>query len=303
MALPDNPPPLQWLPVFEAVARHLSVKAAAEELHVTPSAISQQLKALESYLGLTLLNRHSKGMTLTEAGSHYLPMVREMLDAHQRAHTLLKGRFGKRPLRINMDPLVANELIIPHLREFAAHNPDIDLRIETSMHNIDFGNDPADATIRCADHVGKDLHGKLIHRCFANVIIAPAAQQASPIAGVSDLASHAWITYTPAANEWDLLCAFLKMDKPDNQKTLRFDNILSAITAVEQGLGIMIGLFPLMNRLVDSGKLMTITKHSVMIPMSHHLVCRKYDKDREDIRLFYQWCKTIFARSHGEPAA
>lgn len=297
MALPPRPPPLQWLPAFEAIGRHLSVKKAADERNVTSSALSQQIKSLEAYLGVRLLYRNTRGVKLSDAGSYYLPLVQEILATNRRAYELLKSRCNHSQLRVNMDPLVANELIIPRLRDFNTRHPHIDLRIETSMHNVNFEQDSTHAAIRCTDQVDKELHGEFIHACRANLLISPTAFAVAPIYGLEDLAKHHWITFTPTANEWDLLFEFLQTTRFSGQGLLRFDNIISAIAATEQGLGVMIGLFPLMRRLLNSGRLVTVSEQSAAIPLAHHLVCRKADKDREDIQLFAQWCKTIFAQA------
>jgi len=95
-----RPPPLQWLPAFEAAGRLLSFKQAAAELFVTPSAVSQQIKLLESHLGIPLFIRRTRSIELTEAGAHYLPIVSDLLAQHRRGFSMLTNKCrGKCILR------------------------------------------------------------------------------------------------------------------------------------------------------------------------------------------------------------
>ena len=80
MSLHQTPPPIQWLPVFEAAARHLSFKAAAEELCVTPPAVSQQIKVLEDYLNTQLFDRQGRSLRLTQAGSYYFRIAHNIVQ-------------------------------------------------------------------------------------------------------------------------------------------------------------------------------------------------------------------------------
>ena len=121
---PNRLPPMQWLPPFEAAARHLSFKRAAEELFVTPSAISQQIKLLEQTVGTPLFHRRTRAIELTQAGSYDFHIVTELLDQHQHGYNMLMRKLRVPMLRANTIPFVANELLIPNLHVFKQRYPD-----------------------------------------------------------------------------------------------------------------------------------------------------------------------------------
>ena len=135
-------PPLPALRAFEAAARHGSFKQAAAELCVTPAAVSQQIKALEAYLGAPLFRRLPRALVLTEAGQLMLPRVRDGLDALIAAVELVQAR-PEEGLTVHAPPSFAQRWMVPRLSRFAAACPDVALRLAGDMSNIDGpGNGP-----------------------------------------------------------------------------------------------------------------------------------------------------------------
>jgi LysR family transcriptional regulator, glycine cleavage system transcriptional activator len=141
-------PPLNALRAFEATARHLSVKNAADELCVTPGAVSQMLKALELHLGVKLFRRENRGIFLTDAGQAYLPPIRnafrQIAEATRRATASVDTAF----LTVSVTPFFAAAWLVPRLKGFQDAYPDIDLRIVTSNTLADFSRDGVDVAIR-----------------------------------------------------------------------------------------------------------------------------------------------------------
>jgi LysR family glycine cleavage system transcriptional activator len=129
-------PPLPALRAFEASARHLSFKRAAAELFVTPAAVSQQIKVLEAYLGVSLFRRAPGELGLTEAGRAMLPRVREGLDALAAAVTLVQAP-PENGLTVHAPPSFAQRWLVPRLSRFAAKHPDVALRLASDVCNID----------------------------------------------------------------------------------------------------------------------------------------------------------------------
>jgi LysR family glycine cleavage system transcriptional activator len=141
-------PPLNALRAFEAAARHLSVKSAAEELSVTPGAVSQMIRTLETHLGVQLFERVNRGILLTAAGRDYLPPVRnafrQIADASQR----VSGAADSGVLTISVTPFFASAWLVPRLAQFRDACPDVDLQIVTSHALADFARDGVDVAIR-----------------------------------------------------------------------------------------------------------------------------------------------------------
>src|SRR5579875_3307714 len=141
-------PPLNALRAFEAAARHLSVKAAAAELHVTPGAVSQLLKALELHLGVKLFNRVNRGIFLTEAGQSYLPPIRNAFRQIAEASRRLAVAAETGILTVSVTPFFASAWLVPRLKAFQDAHPEIDLQVVTSNALVDFSRDAVDVAVR-----------------------------------------------------------------------------------------------------------------------------------------------------------
>ena len=129
--------PLNALKAFEAAARHLSFSKAAEELHVTPAAISQQIKTLEDLLGVQLFHRLNRALALTQAGQAGLPRLSEGFMELAEGVRLIRSQSSQCSLTVWMAPSFAAKWLVPRLHRFAMTHPDIDLSISASNDLID----------------------------------------------------------------------------------------------------------------------------------------------------------------------
>ncbi|MEM8655321.1 MAG: LysR family transcriptional regulator [Pseudomonadota bacterium] len=141
-------PPLGWLRSFEAAARHLNFTAAAEELGLTQSAISQQVKSLETRLAAPLFTRHARGLALTDAGRRLLPEVEAPLQALSTAINGLETGHGRGLLTVATSISVAQWVIAPRLRGFMARLPHVRVRVVSAIWPDDFHSTRADVEIR-----------------------------------------------------------------------------------------------------------------------------------------------------------
>src|SRR5690349_11795472 len=144
-------PPLNALKAFEAAARHESFTRAAEELFVTQGAVSHQVKALESELGVKLFNRERQRLVLTEAGRDYLTVVRDALDRIAVGTERLLQRQSAGVLTVSTSPDFAAKWLVHRLGRFAEAHPEIDLRISATMHHVDFAREEVDLAVRHGD--------------------------------------------------------------------------------------------------------------------------------------------------------
>src|SRR6267143_898273 len=132
-------PPLNALRVFEAAARHLSFKEAAQELSITQAAVSHQIKSLEEYLGVELFRRAGRGVQLTEAARACLPKLREGFEALAAAVELIRERAAETELLITAPPVFTARWLFPRLADFAKREPRIELRVFASSKMVDAG--------------------------------------------------------------------------------------------------------------------------------------------------------------------
>lgn len=141
-------PPLNSLRVFEAAARHLSFTKAAEELHVTPGAVSQQIKALEDFIGTPVFRRHKRALLLTDEAQAGLPVLREGFEKLAEAARLISARVDSGKLTVSVAPSLASKWLVPRLDRFHERHPDVDVWVSADMDVVDFAVDDIDIAIR-----------------------------------------------------------------------------------------------------------------------------------------------------------
>jgi LysR family transcriptional regulator, glycine cleavage system transcriptional activator len=204
--MPRRLPQLSALRAFEAAARHVSFTRAAEELSVTQGAVSHQVKALESELGIKLFNRERQRLSITESGREYLVVVRDALDRIASGTESLVQRQSSGMLTVSTSPDFAAKWLVHRLGRFAEVHPDIDLRVSATMHHVDFAREDVDIAVRHGDghwpglHVTRLCSEHLFAVCsptLASKLGQPADVLKLPLLHLDD--STAWIAWLDAA--------------------------------------------------------------------------------------------------------
>jgi LysR family transcriptional regulator, glycine cleavage system transcriptional activator len=156
--MPRRLPQLNALKAFEAAARHVSFTRAAEELCVTQGAVSHQVKALESELGIKLFHREMQRLIITDAGRDYLVVVRDAFDRIAMGTERLAQRQRSGVLTVSTSPDFAAKWLVHRLGRFAEAHPEIDLRVSGTMHHVDFAREDVDIAVRHGDGRWPGLH-------------------------------------------------------------------------------------------------------------------------------------------------
>lgn len=156
--MPKSLPPLTWFRAFEAAARHLSFTAAADEIGLTQSAVSQQVKSLEMRLHVTLFVRRARGLSLTDDGRRLLPQVGAALEKLTAATEVFDAGSKENPLTVATSVSVAHWVLSPYLHEFSARHPNVRVRFLSAIWPDDFHSARADVEIRFGSEkqVGRD---------------------------------------------------------------------------------------------------------------------------------------------------
>lgn len=293
-------PPLQLLPAFEAAARLNSMSRAAQELNLTASAVSQQIKQLESVMEVRLFHRLARHIELTEAGQAFFKVATRTLSAYRQGHAEMHAKFVRPVLRISCVPSVAHQLILPALASFQDTFPGIDLRLDSRMELVDLDVDRIDAAVRTGLGQWPGLVALPLGPCQGTLVASPSLLARQPVHTVDDLKHHVLIhprATTGDQDDWDMVATVLQVPRIERKGDLMLDSDWASLQAAEQGLGVTLGFTPGINPWLNSGKLIALAA-PVEMPTRHYFVYRQSaELDEEEsrrLRAVHAWLKGLY---------
>ena len=270
-------PPLQWLRVFESSARHLSFTQAGDELNITQSAVSQQIKLLENFVGESLFIRGSRSLQLTNAGSSYLPDIQNALHILRQSTraNFVSSDSDRITVRSNWSFSVL--WLTPRIESFMQQYPGISLNIVPAIWETDYSNKLDDIEIRFGTSAGVKNEVLLSEQmsCFPLC----AAQLATQIESPQDLFKFGRINSLGAATPWERIYQLCDVVPPSGlqQSVLSTQGYMLAIEMARCKLGIMLGLSFITDSLMTSGDLVRLFDIELKIPETYYL---KADRSR-----------------------
>lgn len=301
---PDRLPPLTALRAFESAARLTSFALAADELSVTPAALSYQIKQLESHLGLSLFHRMNRAVRLTEAGRRLQPGVAEGFERLRGAvRTLADLREGN-TLTVTAGPAFTAKILAPRLFTFVAERPDLEVRFVASLRVMDFDRDDVDVAIRFGLHDDPALFStrlieeKLTPLCapgLAARVTDAASLRALPLIQDDSLAP---LGFKPEWSDW-LEAAGVSdaADDPHWRRGARFSNADHAISAAAEGSGVVLARVSLAAPELRAGRLVAPFDLAIDPAAHSRLVCPKGAEERPAIRAFRDWLEREIAET------
>jgi LysR family glycine cleavage system transcriptional activator len=297
-------PPLHLLQLFEAAGRHSSFKKAAEELFLTPSAISHQIKSLENHLDIMLFKRVTRGVKLTPAGEKYITTVQEIFHLLDHGTSSLKSEFSTQAqstlLRISTIPTIASNIIIPNLGLFQEKFPSVELRIETSMELIDLRYADFDLALRLGDGDYPGVTSEKLFDLQVTPLCSPDFAKKHKLINVEQTLSVPLILHANMSNSWLQWCEALGIDYVESKSNLSLGSYDAVIQAAQQGLGLVLGAIPLENMALKNGLLVQPFKEKFHFKPKCYAVYHPRDKQRSDISSFISWFKQLVQTSMDE---
>jgi LysR family transcriptional regulator, glycine cleavage system transcriptional activator len=282
-------PSLKSLKTFQVAAKLKSFKAAAEELFLTPSAVSHQIKALEEQLGVALFERGVRTLTLTDAGAHYLEHVSEVFARLESATEQLKVRYGRSIIRLNVPPYFARTVLLPRLASFAQAREETDIRIETSSSAPK--SHPPEADLSIVVGAGP-WEGLTVHELFAQSFIAacsPGFLLENPIESYADLNGKNLLLHEERRDAWERWAAGLKIPAIKPNRLVRLNTMSAVVLAAEQGVGIALVPSRLSADRFAAGGLVKLFTEELTTNENYVLLHRPEDGNREDLQEFTRW--------------
>lgn len=290
----SRPPPLRSLRVFCAAARHLSFKLAADELCLTPSAVSHQMKELEETLGVRLFNRKPRALELTAAGGMLLDEIAPLLEALDRSLAQVARRSGRRTLQLLLPPFFASELFIPRLTGFCAAHPEIDIHIDTRDPRPSLHPPTADVSILLADTEPQGLQASFLFPLSLTAVCAPQHAPAVARLGSAVFKEMALIVHRARPYAWASWAEEVGLQAPEPKNIIEFDTTFAVARAAERGIGIALVPSRLCEAWFRSGSLVRIFATELATSDAYFLVSRPKDAGRPEIRALTDWALSQF---------
>ncbi|WP_202760274.1 LysR substrate-binding domain-containing protein [Delftia acidovorans] len=295
--------PLQALRTFVEVGQRKSVKAAAQALHVTPGAVSQQIRVLEDRLGVVLLERERLGMRLTEAGASVFPRLREaFLQIDQAMHDL-ESTKARRSLTVSTVATFAASWLVPRLGRFKQLHPDIEIRVEATSELVDLRRDRVDVALR---HGLGDYPGLEVIPLMAPVL--------TPVASPGFLKAHGAVIHEAGdclgypllhdgdRADWPLwLKAHGVADDMRAERGSAFDDDFLLIRAAEAGQGLALVPQAYAQEEIAAGRLIQVLDKPWPARFAYYAVTRPGAADRPEVRAFLEWIREEAGKNLSPP--
>jgi LysR family glycine cleavage system transcriptional activator len=300
-------PPLNALRAFEAAARHLSFKKAALELHVTPGAVSHQVKLLEDYLGAPLFRRLTRALELTSEAQAMLPKVRGGLDSLVEAVERARARRGHGTLTVVAPPNFAARWLIPRLARFTDAHPELDLHLASSPNTIDTGDEghevPAtdaagDAPLAMVRFGDGRYPGSRVDEVFSAVYVPVCSpkllQRGKPLRTPDDLRFHTLVHDDTEMEEgarpsWSDWLQAVGATEVDASRGPRFSNASLAFEAALEGIGVALVMKPLVRPEIEAGRLVFPFDITAPASFSYYLVTSEASAEDRALEEFRRW--------------
>jgi LysR family transcriptional regulator, glycine cleavage system transcriptional activator len=290
-----NLPHLTFLQGFEAAARTLSFTKAAEELFVTQSAVSRQIKALEDNLGLKLFERRSRSLALTDNGQALYRIATDVFDRLQAATDRLRAEARASQLAITTTTGFASLWLIPRLRRFTALHPDIDVRLAATTDALNLERSLIDIAIR---YCRPETVPEGAVRLFGEEMIPVCSRallrdKTRPLKQPRDLVHHTLLHFdyagTEAYMDWGTWLTALGVGELKPAGALHFSQYEQMIQAAVSGQGVALGRQPLVDDLIQLGALVAPFKQTLVGSRAHFIIRSPLSAGKPQVRAFAEW--------------
>ena len=289
-------PSLKAIKTFQIAAKHSSFAVAADELCITPSAVSHQIKTLETQLGLPLFSRSARALALTDAGSRYLEQIDDLFMRLESVTEQLRARYGRNSVRLHVPAYFASEMLLPRLSEFSKLHDGIDLRIETQ--GVHGRTHAAEADISVVCGTGPWNNSLIAHPLFAQTMVpacSPELFSERPVLRYEDLNQHTLLVHEARRDDWDRWATAVGMKALQPAQIVRIDSMSAATRAAEKSIGIALLPAELSRRKFASGRLKRVFDDELVTHEEYTLLVRTEDENRDDIRALCAWLMELAA--------
>ena len=287
-------PPLNALRAFEASARHMNFSRAADELAVTPGAVSQQIQNLEDYVGAALFRRTPKGLLLTDAAQTALPALRDAFDKLAEASSLLTAGVDGRRVTVSVAPSFAAKWLMPRLGRFEAAHPEMDVWLQAGMELVDFASGEIDVAIRYGSGRYPGLEVRRLMRETVIPVAAPELLAEKPLETPDDLHRHVLLhDGSPEGDDscpdWPMWLTARGLANVDGARGPRYNQSSLVLEAAQAGRGVALAKRALAQADIDAGRLVAPLPITTEVDFAYYVVHPKAKGRLAPVRAFTAW--------------
>lgn len=288
----DRLPPLNAIRAFEAVARHLSITLAAEELNVTPGAVSRQIRSLEDYMEQPLFTRGHRQVSLTAAGEQYFNAVARIIEELRSATRQLKRPTKRRQIKVRAYTTFAMQWLIPRLASFHQENPKIEVLLTASLDPVDFQKEDLDAAIRLGAGDWPNCNSYVLSENLLAPVCSPNLLTTEPgLHSPVDVAEYTMLHSIARPDDWAYwLEATGIIGQVDARAGMIYQSSSMVYAAAIGGQGIAMAQLFLVGKELREGTLVRPFEQTVdRGAYTYYLLTPKHRPEREDMTIFRQW--------------
>ncbi len=288
-------PHVIWLKAFESAARHSSFAAAAEELGLTPAAISQQIRHLETHLDARLFTRLPRGVVLTDIGLAYAQTIKKSFDDMALATNGLFGKNSRRVVRVRASISCAALVIAPRLDDFKARHPDILVRLTTSVWADRFDDDALDVDIRYG--LGDWQEANITHLGHESAVPVCRPDYAATFGAdlcVQALAGGKLVEIIGSETDWQKLSETHGLGLKPASPIVQVDSSMIALQTLSTGEGTAMVLESFAQQYLEQGLLVAPVPQRLAKRKSHFMVVNERAGQREEVSQFCGWLQSLY---------
>ena len=300
-------PPLNALRAFEAAARHLSLTRAAEELHVTPAAVSHQVKGLEDYLGVKLFRRANRSLLLTDAGQACLPGLHEGFDRLAEAMEAVRARDERGPFTVTVPPSFGAKWLVTRLDRFRHKHPGYDVRLDASMRLVDMMREGVDVAVR----YGAGHYAGMRVDCLLDEVAIPVCSPRllegdNPLRVPGDLCRHTLLHHMAPYQDdnypdWRMWLQAAGVSGCELSRGPTFSMASMAVEAAIAGQGVALVGDVLVADDIAAGRLVRPFQLSFPGHFAYYIVCPLVTAERPRVVAFREWLLEEARMSREQP--
>ena len=286
---------LRGLRTFCVAARYESFRTASEELFITSSAVSHQIKSLEEELGQQLFERGSRELKLTDVGRSLYEEVSPLINELDTIAAGYRSGVASSSVRVSVQPFFGSEFFVPRLSEFTAEHPEIDIQVGTSDESTEKHPSDADLSIRLFRSAPSNMPSHLLFPLRMVPAASPDFKKNMVVKKKKIVSDFPMIVHETHPKAWSQWADAAGIELPENGKVIRLDSTIAVLRAAQRGIGAALVPVPMGNLWLKEGSVVRLFNKEFVADVSYYLVCKDDRAADKSVLLLRDWILENFA--------